>query len=251
MIKYIKAEFYRTFHSPLYKKFLVFSLGIMLVILAAWKPLKLVDSGDFMVGMSALAMVAILLVIAIAMVIAYKTKDTKVQILSYGMTRGQMYFYDLITMQAISIATTLILGLLALATGFFANLLGLASVNQEAYLGFGAFVLKLILFSINLNNAIFGLGYLLNSVPLGLIGHIVILPAILQIAVAFTMDKDFGPYIMKFLKIQPYIILQDFATEGLSTIGTDAYKIIGAGVIYVILCFLIPGYLAFKNREIY
>ena len=251
MIKYIKAEFYRTFHSPLYKKFLAFCLGIMLVILAVWKPLKFSDSGDFMVGMCALALVAIILVISIAMTIAYKTKDTKVQILSYGMTRGQMYFYDLITMQAISLVTTIILALIALATGFVANLLGLASVTQEAYLGFIAFVLRLILYSINLNNAIFGLGYLLNSVPLGLIGHIVILPALLQIATAFTMDKEVGPYIVKFLKIQPYIILQDFASDGVQAIGADAYKIIGAGVIYVIVCFLIPGYLAFKNREIY
>lgn len=251
MIKYIKAEFYRTFHSPLYKKFLAFCLGLMLVILAAYKPLKFSDNGDFMVGMSALAMVAILLVIAIAMVQAYKTKDTKVQILSYGMTRGQMYFYDLITMQAISIATTLILGLLALATGFVANLLGLASVNLESYINFGAFVLKLILFSINLNNGIFGLGYLLNSVPLGLIGQTVILPALLQITAALTATKDFGPYIMKFLKIQPYIVLQDFSTYGLQALGADSYKIIGAGVIYVLICFLIPGYLTFKNREIY
>ena len=185
------------------------------------------------------------------MTIAYKTKDTKVQILSYGMTRGQMYFYDLVTMQTISIVTTIILGLIALATGFVANLLGLASVTHEAYIGFIAFVLRLILYSINLNNAIFGLGYLLYSVPLGLIGHIVILPALLQIATAFTIDKDFGPYIMKFLKIQPYIILQDFASDGIKAMGADAYKIIGAGVIYVIVCFLIPGYLAFKNREIY
>lgn len=251
MIKYIKAEFYRTLHSPLYKKFLVFCLGIMLVILAAYKPLKLSDSGDFMAGMSTLAMVAILLVISIAMVIAYKTKDTKVQILSYGMTRGQMYFYDLVTMQAISIATTLILGLLAVTTGFVANLLGLVSLNLDSYLNFGAFVLKLILFSINLNNGIFGLGYLLNSVPLGLIGHIVILPAFLQIAAALTATKDFGPYIIKFLKIQPYIILQDFSTYGWQSLEADAYKIIGAGVIYVIVCFMIPGYLAFKNREIY
>ncbi|WP_054252834.1 hypothetical protein [Neofamilia massiliensis] len=251
MIKYIKAEFYRTFHSPLYKKFLAFCVGVMLVILGVWKPLKFSDSGDFMVGMCALALVAIILVISIAMTIAYKTKDTKVQILSYGMTRGQMYFYDLITMQAISLVTTIILGLIALATGFVANLLGLASVTHEAYIGFIAFVLRLILYSINLNNAIFGLGYLLNSVPLGLIGHIVILPALLQIATAFTIDKDFGPYIMKFLKIQPYIILQDFASDGIKAMGADAYKIIGAGVIYVIVCFLIPGYLAFKNREIY
>lgn len=251
MIKYIKAEFYRTFHSPLYKKFLAFCLGIMLVILAVWKPLKFSDSGDFMVGMCALALVAIILVISIAMTIAYKTKDTKVQILSYGMTRGQMYFYDLITMQAISLVTTIILALIALATGFVANLLGLATVTQEAYLGFGAFVLRLIIFSLNLNNAIFGLGYLLNSVPLGIISHIVILPALLQIAVAFTMDKDFGPHIIKLLKIQPYVILQDFASEGINAMGADAYKIIGAGVIYVIVCFMIPGYLAFKNREIY
>lgn len=251
MIKYIKAEFYRTFHSPLYKKFLIFCLGVMLLILAVWKPLKFSDSGDFMFGMVLLSAVAIILVIAIAMTIAYKTKDTKVQILSYGMTRGQMYFYDLVTMQAISVVTTLILGLIAVATGFVANLLGLATVTQEAYLGFGAFVLRLILSSINLNNAIFGLVYLLNSVPLGIIGHIVILPSILQIASAFTIDKEVGPYIIKFLEIQPHKILQDFAPDGIQAMGADAYKIIGAGVIYVILCFLIPGYLAFKNREIY
>lgn len=251
MIKYIKAEFYRTLHSPLYKKFLAFCVGVMLVILAVWKPLKFSDNGDFMAGLSTLAMVAILFVVSIAMTISYKTKDTKVQILSYGMTRGQMYFYDLVTMQVISLATTLILGLLAVTTGFVANLLGLATVNLDSYLNFGAFVLKLILFSINLNNGIFGLVYLLNSVALGLISQTIIMPALLRIAVAFTMDKDFGPYIMKFLKIQPYIILQDFSTYGWQSLEADAYKIIGAGVIYVIVCFMIPGYLAFKNREIY
>lgn len=252
MIKYIKAEFYRTFRSPMYKRFLAFCLAIMALILVVWKPMKFNEENqNIMLGMSFLATVAILIVVSVAVILAYKTKDTKVQILSYGMTRAQMFFYDLITMQVISIVTTLILGALAMATGFVADLLGLTTVPQGAYGEFWSFVLRLILLSLNLNNAIFGLTYLLNSVPLGILGHLLILPTALNIIYAFTINKAAGPYILDFMNIQPYTLLQNYATEGLVDVFGNPWTMIGASVIYVIVCFIIPGLLAFRKREIY
>ncbi|MDO5027824.1 MAG: hypothetical protein Q4E36_01045 [Bacillota bacterium] len=249
MTKYIKAEFYRAFHSPIYKKFLIFCVGMMALLLAVWKPFGQ-DYVDIMTGLSFLAIVAILIVISIAMALAFKTKDTRVQILSFGMTRSQMYFYDLVTMQAISVVTTLILGAMAYVTAFIADLTGLSPVPQGAYQGFGLFLVRLILLSLNLNNAIFGLSYLLNSQALGIIGHIAIIPAVLNIALSFTMEKPLGQYILKLLQIQPHNLLQTFAPDGFS-VDPDWPKILGVGVIYVLVGFLIPGLIAFRKREIY
>lgn len=250
MFKYVKSEVFRTFKTPMYKIFLAFSLLASLLVLAVWKPLN-INGTNYMKIMALFAMNGIMLVSAFAVVIAYKTKDTKVQILSYGMSRGEMFFADLITMQLVSVLTTLILCAFALLGGFLANTFGLSAIGVEDYVGFMVFVLKLILFNINVNNAIFGLTYLLNNVALGIIGIFMIIPTFIRIVYSFAIGKSYEKLIGNFLAIQPYQLLQFNMELSFNDFTSEIMKYIGASVIYVIICYVVPGLIAFKNREIY
>lgn len=243
MINYIKSELLRTFKTPIYKGLLLFSLAIIVITVGVIK-LTNPNFENYFLIMESFASLAILLVSSISAIIAYKTKDTKIQILSHGVRRSEMFFWDLISMQLISLITTLILAALAIISGIFVEGLG----NLEPYKAFIHMVGNMIFLNINLNNAIMGLVYLSNNVSLGIISNYVLIPLLTMMFSGFATETKFEKIFNVLSEIQPYSILQKFAASESLFSNT---KVIGISIIFVLIAYVATGLFAFKKREIY
>lgn len=247
MIKYIKSELFRTFKTPMYKQFLGISVLIVFLSVLTWGTIINVGE-DYLQLMTIFSTFAILIISTISMTITFKTKDTKVQILSYGIKRSEMYFADLVTLQIISIITTVLLGILAIGSAALGEMLGLVVVEMP-YSAFINHVVRLILFFININNGIFGLSYILNNLSLGVIGTFLLIPMISSLMLAFTSGKPIGNLINNFYKIQPYPLFENYV--GITEFNQDVIKTIVFSVLFTIIVYVLGGFVGFRKREIY
>ncbi|MDO5650445.1 MAG: hypothetical protein Q4G11_07555, partial [Gallicola sp.] len=109
-------------------------------------------------------------------------------------------------------------------------------------------VLELTFLTINVNNAVFGGTYLLNSVALSIVSQYAILPTVLMLLSFGTEGKKINDIVLFLDKIHPYNLTQRMLG---ATFQPENLKIVAISFAFVIVVYLIPGFLLFNKREIY
>lgn len=247
-MEYIKSETYRFTHTPAYKRFLIASVLIIALTLAGI--IAMID-GDLNMPyteiMTAYAFFAVLLIDGIALTITYKNKDTKVQVLTYGIKREEMYIKDFVSYIIMILISMIFLLALSIISGLIIDKIGPLPLGElNKYLGG---VGEITLINLNLAIGMFGLAYLMNNVALGIFGQIMLIPLALQILSTFLSFKPkIFEAIVRLNSLQPMTQLQTLP----GTVLQDGnIKEILLCTLTVLVLYFIPGLIAFKKREIY
>lgn len=250
-MNYITSEIYRLKKTPIYKIFLIISLliiiGTMILIIVSSQGNTADFAVEYLDVMTGLAMFAILVVDGVGLTIVYKTKDTKIQILTYGIERTKMYLLDYLSYMIYIIITVFILYIISIISGIIlSNIITIGLGNIKEYT---KSIIELIIININLATGMFGVAYLLNSVTQGIFSQIILIPFALNIlSLIIEISNEKIAELLKALNsLQPINIINTIGT----TSDTDEKIIILKGFITVLIMYFIPGLIAYKKREIY
>lgn len=244
IMKYIKAEIFRIFHTRNYLKFIAATTLILLgsMIYSSIDS----NSGEYFESMETFLKIVSIIISIFFSVTIFKKKDIKVELLSMGLSRKHIFVCDLITLQIFTIFSIVIMGGLILLFSLLKNLVG-ADYIGRSYIGFVYFLIRMIVLMINVNNGVMGLTYLLNNVALGIATSFVIIPSVFQIGMYMTEGKIYDVF-NNLLLIQPFKLLDlGLATE---QIGNGFMKTAGISFVFVFVIYLMCGYVRFSRKEI-
>lgn len=247
MIQYAKSEIYRMFKTPMYRYFMVFSLVVMVVFTAMLKPIGLDD--DFFEYMAMFESLASLIILSILGVMVFKTKDTKVQIISYGISKTRLYIMDTVVYIINTLITFILLYITAIVFGYLGKFLGVASFDIESLKFFTIYTLRSFVAISLLLSSTLGTVYLFNSLPLGLLYHFMFLDLFINISSAFIKSQVWIDRFDYFRSIQPLRFYNTFPLapfEDWIVIGKDI--IIGTIIMWLIYATI--GLIAINKREI-
>lgn len=241
---YIRAEIYRICKTKVYVNF----IKLMAIIIGLSSIYTVIDSdtASYLEDMMVFFKLIILIMSIASMVVIYKKKDTKIELISMGISRSKIFIKDLLSLQIIMALSVVFLGLIVLLFNIIANLIinkGLGNGYNEYFIFMG----KLIFLMINVNNGLLGLSYLFNNVALGATVSFIAIPSILQI-IMFETEGRIHDLMEKILLIQPFELLD----KGLDTVGVfDGYfPTIIVSFAIAFLFYLLTGYVRFMRKEI-
>lgn len=247
MLDYVKSEVFRAFKSSYLRIFLGLTAAFVVIFIAIAEKFLGVDY-DMLEMLGQLAPLGAMILYSICLVMAFKTKDTKVQILSYGISRTKMFFWDLISYQIIAIICTVIMAVMAIVGTKAGEIFGLIG----AVGGYGEFIVNtgwLIFYGINLINGLFGLAYITNNASLGIIGNFILIPIFFELLGLFVSAKEkILEKVYYFSTLQPYMVFQGFTNNPLN--GGKWETVIYAFV-YCLMVFVAIGLVKFRKQEIY
>lgn len=248
MVDYIKSELFR---AVKYKGLRIF-LGLTAVMVA----LVVVVGGlkDFfnnpdttiMFFWGVMSLIGAGMLYSLAIAFTFKTKDTKVQILSYGISRWKMYLWDFISFQIITIACVLIMAILAVVGTKLGEITGLLQYPGD----YGLFIEQvkaLLILGINLSASFFGAAFLLDNVSLGILTPVAFIPVTLQLLMAFTSKNVLlQNKIIEFFNMQQWQLFQSYMEPNNIDWTTVMYSFI-----YTFAAFVITGLVRYSKQEIY
>jgi len=248
MVDYIKSELFR---AVKYKGLRIF-LGLtalmvaLVVVVGGLKDLFNSPDTTTMFFWGVMSLIGAGMLYSLALVFTFKTKDTKVQILSYGISRWKMYLWDFISFQIITIACVIIMAILALVGTKLGEITGLLQYPGD----YGLFIEQvkaLLILGINLSASFFGLAFLLDNVSLGIATPMVFIPITLQLLMAFTgKNVALQDKIIQFMGIQQWQLAQSYMEP-----HNINWTIVLYGFIYTLLAFVITGLVRYSKQEIY
>lgn len=244
IMKYIKAEIFRIFHTRNYLKFIV-TITLLLLGSMIYSSIDS-NSGEYFEFMETFLKIISIIISIFFSVTIFKKKDIKVELLSMGLSRKRIFVCDLITLQIFTLFSIVIMGVLIILFGLLKNLVGSEYIGGT-YIGFVYFFMRMIVLMINVNNGVMGLTYLLNNVALGIATSFVIVPSVFQIGMYMTKGKIYDVF-NNLLLIQPFKLLDlGLVTE---QIANGFIKTACISFIFVFVIYLMSGYIRFSRKEI-
>lgn len=244
MLNYMKAEVYRTIKTKWYMNLLkVLCLFVVVESIYFLKNSGIIDCFDY--TMMFFKFFALIIPITVTVVI-YKRKDIKIELLSMGLSRKNIFIRDWISLQFITICSVFVLAILVLFEGVVAKLV--FNEDSSVIIGFVLFTSKLFVYIININSGILGLSYLFNSVALGAVCSFVIIPSIFQV-IMFLTDGKIYDIANQFLLIQPFKLMEIGLDSG-SYLFSENLSLIIISFVFTLVVYLLIGYMKFKYSEL-
>lgn len=234
------------FKTPIFKNFIFFSCGAMVAFSIFWKVNEI--EWDYLSAMLEIAFIAMQVLSIICLTIAYKTKDTKVQILSYGISREKMYAADFLSFNLMTLIMTAILTLIAIVTVFISVSLNIASSNME-FIKFIKNIAWMYILQINMNMAIFGFTYLLDNVAVSFCINFLVLTLIMNNLLMILQGKKLFDLVLKLQQYLPFNVLDRYLNYALVT--AEDVKTILTSFLITLVVYMGSGLLKFRKREIY
>ncbi len=257
MSRYIKSELYRLLHVKGTYLFVIINTLLLISSSILLASIKLSDSKfpyantafSFSMVVTSMIMVLFLCIVVSNNVFSNEYNNhTMKNSISFGMTRGTLYFGKLIVQVIYALIAFVIIIGVHIITAYL--LLDNSDIsNLKLLINVCIICLPLFLFSIGLTNcfAFFfeGTGATIGST----VGIMLALPLMSNLlAMKFEIFK-------KFAEILPYNMIQaihfDFKTNTFTTLwGADSYRNFWIIGLVEMLVFVIIGYIAFRKREV-
>ncbi|MEB3428801.1 hypothetical protein VLK81_01980 [Citroniella saccharovorans] len=258
MISYIKSELFRAKKTKAFR-YLILAVAIFVPLIITLSATNTKFDIDYYSGAGELAIgFGTIVVSCIALFFIFKNKDTKTQIIGYGIKKEKLYWWDFITYNLIVAILALIIMLVLIVLSFPLGAIFKAVHTDTGMYAFIKTVLVSLLLQINVNSVLYGLAYLFNKPFGGILMNYAAFDLILRVLFIISGEK----YSMLILKIGDYLpthILNQVANRVLyeepifsKAIAASGYKI-GNIILSFVICFAIShflGLLAFKKREL-